>query len=124
MDFLKRIKFAFKAFREPEKLVDKATFIKDLRQSVKNPEYLPEVLRASVNYAQTTCGFINKPLPYAIESDEIENDQEFFTLCVYTSRIIDEFLQSVDLQGLPTIELATPEKLNEYYAIKSAQSSK
>jgi hypothetical protein len=123
MNFFQRICFAFKAFQEPERLVDKAKFIGELRQSVKNPEYLPEVLRSSVNYAQTTCGFINKPLPYAIESDE-ENDQEFFTLCIYTSRIIDEFLQSVDRLGLPTIELATPEKLNEYYAIKSAQSSK
>ena len=58
MNFFKRLKQAFKVFREPEKFVDKAVFIDELKQSVKNPEYLPEVLRASVNYAQTTCGFI------------------------------------------------------------------
>jgi hypothetical protein len=124
MNFFTRIKQAFKVFLDPDKFVDKADFIEELKQSVKNPEYLPEVLRASVDYAQTTCGFIDNPLPYAIESDQVENDQEFFTLCIYTSRIIEEFLKSVEHQGLPTIELATPEKLNEFYATKEAQVSK
>ena len=124
MNFFKRLKQAFKVFREPEKFVDKAVFIDELKQSVKNPEYLPEVLRASVNYAQTTCGFNDNPLPYAIEADEVENDKEFFTLCIHTSRIIEYFLKSVESQGLQTIELATPEKLNEYYSTKALQASK
>ncbi len=118
MKLLTRFKAAIKAFKTPNSFIDKSELYNELRQSIKNPEYLPEVLKESVNYAQHTAGLINSPLPYSIEADNIEDDKEFFGLCISVSRIIDEFLRSAEASNISNNELATPEKLKAYYASK------
>lgn len=109
-----RLQTALKAFWYPEEYVEKKLLYRELRQSIRNPEYVPEILRAPVDYAQHVAKFVNQPFRYGIKVDDI-NDGEAFLLCIHVARIIESFLKSAEQTNITNDELYSPDKLKSHH---------